>query len=1439
MSNIVSLLDQLMQTFNYSPLEKSFFDGGSIESIRFFKDEGRLELSLLLKQTLPFALYHDFKARIEEQTHTHAQLQIKVERCELDLKEIQAYVKHLLKRQLREIDTNLLLLENESLYFLVNQVSDDVSALMQDLSEQLKTLGIPYACHLKLNETEESVYEVPAVEVKQDKTTQAPKQRRIQKKTAPQVLIHELELGQKGVLVRGRIFQIDQQNIRNQGAIRQTFYIHDETDAISFTVFLDDASKIQRYSTFIEGSSVEVFGDVIYDNYSKDIQLYVRDIQHTNNWLERSDEAGIKRVELHLHTNMSEMDGVSDVESYITQAIKFGHRAMAITDHHSVQAFPKAQRVLDAYLRNNPELKFTLIYGLELNMVEDTFYIVTQPKGQNLRDSTYVVFDLETTGLSVIDDDIIEISGLKVRNGLILDRFQSFVHTDQTLSAFITEKTHIQASDLVSAPSFEQVMPAFKAFIDDAILVAHNARFDMGFLHEKCRFYNIDRLDNTVIDTLDLAKAVISERRSYRLGALAKSFKIPYDEAVAHRADYDTEVLNQLFMKLLNHEQLNSINQVDQLRTLNQSLAYAKNNRYHINVLAKNQEGLKSLFKLVTLAHTERLVSSQNANKSEGEGMAEPRILRQDIDALRENLLVGSSCFNSEVFDASATGSLSDLEEAIRYYDYIEIQALENYRPLLENQSVPSKERLIIILKRIIETAQRLGKIVVATGDVHYNHPMDKRFRDIYIQAKSVGAQRHPLYIYNANRRQQQIAPDQHFRTSEEMLKQFDYLEPDLAVQIVVLNTQAIANQIEKVQAIKHELFTPSIEGSDDKLKELVELKAQSKYGEVLHPVIKERIEKELNSIINNGFGVIYYTAHLLVKRSIEEGYMVGSRGSVGSSLVAHLMDITEVNPLAPHYVCPVCHHLEFVTGSSIESGYDLEDKLCPSCHAPLNMDGQDIPFETFLGFEGDKVPDIDLNFSGDYQERAHAHTKEIFGENNVYRAGTISTVAQRTAYGYVKGYFEEMNLELPSKQAYLTFLAKGCEGVKRTSGQHPGGIIVIPQAYDVHDFTPVQYPANKSSAEWLTTHFEFADIHDNLLKLDLLGHVDPTAMRFLQLMTGVDVRSIPLNDPKVISLFSSTDVLNILDSSYKEMTGAVGLPEFGTGFVRQILEMVHPKTFSDLVKVSGLSHGTDVWLNNAKTLIEQGNPFSEVIGCRDDIMLYLIHKKLPLKVSFDIMESVRKGRGLKSEWIEIMSQHQVPQWYIQSCLKIKYMFPKAHAVAYVLMAVRVAWFKVYHPLAYYASYFSLRATSHDYESYVQGSQSIYQRLRDIQRRLNDVQLKQSVSNKEEDLISSLEVAYEMMSRGYRFSDLDINRSQANQFILDPKDEKALIPPFIVIDGLGENVAKSILLAREDSPFMSKQDLQTRTQLNQSLIKKLEALGVLDHLDDANQMSLF
>lgn len=1438
-------IQDLVQKLNIKAIDRVYFQDAQLNYVKFYQVDKNVEIEIQLKQVLPFSLYNEIVTSIKNYINLDCRLIIKAIDCDLTHKDLQLYVNHVVDTlRLNEIEQNkLCLLEGSDLFFLVEQdrISKSYNSQLLDLQVGLNQYGINYLCKTKVKKDEpieiESIPQMQTIEPEFNKTQVNYK--RTKKEESTLIPLKECVLGQRGIRVRGKIFQIDSQWIKNNTTLRQTVYFFDENDALSFSQFLDDKVQIEKFGLLNKGDCIEVYGDIIYDNFSKDIQIQVKDIKLISDWMTRRDESNDKRIELHLHTNMSEMDGVTTIESYINQAYQWGHSAIAITDHHSVQAYPKAQKAVEGLIKKNPTRPFKMIYGIEFNMVESKYNIVYNPKGQSLHDSTYVVLDLETTGLSNEFDRIIEFAAIKVHAGMIIDRMQMFVNPHQNLSAFITEKTHIKQSDVDQAESIENLISTWLDFIEDHIILAHNANFDFGFLNANLNRLNLPILTNTVIDTLDLSKALLRDKKYYRLGVIAKHYKISYDESGAHRADYDTEVLHQVFGKMLLSDELSRIQTVDDLVNLDHSLAYQKNMKKHINLLAKNQNGLKDLFKLVTIAHTERLTNS-SATKSENDGsISEPRICREDIVKHRKDLLVGSSCYNGEIFELAANRSKAELATAMKFYDYIEIQPLENYRPLVENNSVVSESRLKEILMKIINTAIESNVILVATGDAHYLNPIDKRFRDVYIQAKGVGAGRHPLYIYNEQRRQMSVAPDQHLRTTQEMLDVFNFVDKELAYRMVITNPKFIANQIEPVKAIKSELYTPSIEGADENLRKIVYDNAHAKYGNPLPELIYNRIEKELNSIITHGFGVIYYIAHLLVKKSIDDGYMVGSRGSVGSSLVATLANITEVNPLAPHYVCPKCHHSEFIQDGTSDSGFDLPNKLCPKCDTYMDMDGHDIPFETFLGFEGDKVPDIDLNFSGDYQDKAHAYTKVLFGEDHVFRAGTISTVAQRTAYGYIKGYLEEMNLQNTYRQAMMLYLANGCEGVKKTSGQHPGGIIVIPQDNDVHDFTPVQFPANKSQSEWLTTHFEFADIHDNVLKLDILGHVDPTAMKFLEKYSDVDVKTIKMNDEDAISVFSSTKALKIKNPNYSEKTGAVGLPEFGTGFVRQILELTKPQKFSDLVRISGLSHGTDVWLNNAKSLIEEGYTLNDVIGCRDDIMVYLIHKGLPAKSAFDIMESVRKGRGLKEEWKELMASYNVPEWYIQSCLKIKYMFPKAHAIAYVLMAVRVAWFKVNNPLVYYASYFSLRATSHEYETYILGDAKVLERLKDIQRRLSDNRLKSSVTHKEEELVSSLEVVYEMMSRGYYFSPLQLNVSHATDFIVDPKNSKNLIPPFTIVDGLGENVAKSIVQAREKKPFISKEDLVSRTLVNTTVVKKFDAFGLLEHLDEENQMSLF
>ncbi len=1263
------------------------------------------------------------------------------------------------------------------------------------------------------------------------------------------------------VILEGELFKVEDtvslRGGRSYGEMEMiNYYIKDATGVFLARRDVRKNELEEKLGEFKTGNYVRIYGDVELNKMTQELELHVR-LNNPNEMVKidrpqgRIDRAPKKRVELHAHTKMSEMDGVSSATELINQAYAWGMRSLAITDHYVVQAFPEAQIAMNKLNKSNPEDPFKVLYGCEMNMIDPVLNIIKNPDGGSL-DRTYVVFDLETTGLSNRYDHIIEFGGVKIGHGGVTDRLQLFVKPPVKLADFTKKLTNIKDSDVENADPIEVALPKIMEFFGDAALVAHNAKFDIGFINAALRKLNQPELKNPYIDTLDLSRALLKERKSYRLGKVASFYKVEYDEDVAHRADYDAEVTGEVFIRMLQSiKQMNYLPNgmmksegllltVDDLQNLNDADAFKKVTKKHVNVIAKNQDGIKDLFRLISISHTDYLLFGGKVSTKSDEFMAEPRIPREKIQELRQNLLIGSACCNGEIFDLASTSSKNDLKEAMKFYDFIEVQPPENYRFLIDNHSIADFDRLHMILKDIISCAKELKIPVVATGDVHYTHPDQKILRDVYIMAQGIGGVVHPLYIYNEEARHKSVAPDQHFRTTDEMLEAFRFLEDeDLIQEIVVENTNKIADQIEPAFPCKDKLYPPFIDGADENLKAICYKTAHERYGENLPEIVSARLEKELNSIIGNGYGVIYYTAHLMVKDSNDHGYMVGSRGSVGSSFVATMSNITEVNPLPPHYVCPKCHHFELV--ENCESGFDLNSKPCPVCGEEMKPDGQNIPFETFLGFYGDKVPDIDLNFSSEYQGNAMLYTKTVFGEDKVYRAGTISGVQEKTAYGYIRGYMEKMGIEKLTN-AQKTYLAVGCTDVKRTTGQHPGGIIVIPRNMDVHDFTPVQYPANNPESEWKTTHFDFHAIHDNVLKLDNLGHVDPTCMRLLEKISGINVRTIPMNDDKVISIFNSTKALKIQDTTYyNEKTGALGLPEFGTRFVRGILSDTRPNVFSQLVRISGLSHGTDVWNNNAKDLVAKGKTLNDVIGCRDDIMTHLIKEGLPPKSSFDIMESVRKGKGLKDEWIELMKENNVPDWYIDSCLKIKYMFPKAHAVAYVMMAIRVAWFKVYHPLYYYISFFTLRCDYFEIGTMIAGKEANAARLKNIQDRLSskEIEVRRGVSNKEEGLVTTLEVANELFCRGFSISNLSLEYSDASEWVLDPDNKKAIIPAFTTIDGLGYNVAKSIVEARKERPFLSKQDLLDRTQLSKTLLDKLDELHVLDGLQEENQMSLF
>ncbi len=1283
-------------------------------------------------------------------------------------------------------------------------------------------------------------------EVKYQKTLKMPdatEKRPIRRSKQPIVTmtISQLEESMSNVAVSGYVSTIEARALNGNDQMIQSFVLSDHEDAILVKRFLKGQKQIEESLKLVDDAYVMCIGNVQFDKFKREIGLVANQVVIESSHSFRKDTSDAKRIEFHTHTKMSEMDGISDVSALIEQALVFNHRGLAITDHNNVQAFPKAEAALKKLKKKYNNEDFKLVYGVEMNMVEDNPAIVINPTETPLKEATYVIFDLETTGLSAQYDHIIEFGAIKVKQHEIVDEYFTFVKPPVSIPTFISTKTNIYDDDVKDAPTIEQLFDQISQFVEGCVLVAHNAKFDVSFLNELAKKLNKPQFNHTVIDTLELSRVLLIDRKSFKLGRIARAFSIAYDEEVAHRADYDVKVTHQVFMQLLNLSFLQNCQNIQTLHDLNHPESYKNMMKSHVQVIAKNQSGLVDLFKLVSISHIDTLAFYKKANnkKEEDEFIAEPRIKRGALVKHRKDLLIGAGCFNSELFEIAANRTTDELKSAIQFYDFVEIQPLGHYQPLIDQHVIPDQSRLIQVLQAIIEVSHQFDVPVIATGDVHFVHPKDKIFRDIMIASQGIGGVRHPLYMYDSTKRLNSVAPEQFFMNTTEMLQEFSYLDSNLAYQLVVDTPNKLFDSIDPIQVIKSELWTPKIDNADEQLTELVYEHAYRKYGKTLPALIKKRIEKELVSIKGNGFGVIYLIAHLLVKKSLDDGYLVGSRGSVGSSLVAHLANITEVNPLPPHYVCPTCQEVTFIEDDSIGSGFDLPSKQCESCQAELNVDGQDIPFETFLGFEGDKVPDIDLNFSTEYQEFAHAYTKELFGEKNVYRAGTIGTIAAKSAYGYAKGYAEEMALSADIKDARWSWYASGVAGIKRTTGQHPGGIIVVPDDHEIYEFTPVQYPANNPDSAWKTTHFEFADIHDNLLKLDILGHLDPSAMKMLHELTGIDPTTIKMNDEKVMSIFSDISELNVDTRFTNETTGAIGLPEFGTPFVREILKITKPKNFSDLVRISGLSHGTDVWLNNAKDLIVKGKTLSDVIGCRDDIMVYLIHKGLKPKQAFDIMESVRKGKGLTSKWIELMKKHDIDDWYIDSCQKIKYMFPKAHAVAYVIMAVRVAWYKVYEPLAYYITYFSLRANAFDIDIMLSDAKTVSNKLSEINRRLKDISEKFNVTNKEKELYNTLEAVLEMKLRGYTFSNIDLYQSQATTFAFDSKQSNALLLPFVVLDGLGANVARSIIEAREQAPFLSKEDLVNRTQLNFNHIKKLDSLGVLDHLQEENQCTLF
>ncbi|WP_145441861.1 PolC-type DNA polymerase III [Staphylococcus hominis] len=1197
------------------------------------------------------------------------------------------------------------------------------------------------------------------------------------------------------VAIEGVIFDINIKELKSGRHIVE-LKVTDYTDSLVLKMFTrKNKDDLNHFKALSVGKWVRAQGRIEEDTFVRDLVMMMSDIEEIKK-TPKQDKAEEKRVEFHLHSSMSQMDGIPNISAYVNQAAAWGHKAIAVTDHNVVQAFPDAHSAAE---KNG----IKMIYGMEGMLVDDGVPIAYKPTDRNLKDATYVVFDVETTGLSNQYDQIIELAAVKVKDGEIIDKFERFSNPHEKLSETIINLTHITDDMLVDAPEIEEVLTEFKEWVGDAIFVAHNASFDMGFIDTGYERLGFGSSTNGVIDTLELSRTINTEYGKHGLNFLAKKYGVELTQH--HRAIYDTEATAYIFIKMVQQmKELGVANHKDINKKLSNEDAYKRARPTHVTLIVQNQDGLKNLFKIVSASLVKYYYRT-------------PRIPRSLLNEYREGILVGTACDEGELFTAVMQRDQSEVEKIAKYYDFIEVQPPKLYQDLIDRELIRDTETLYEIYDRILKAGESTGIPVIATGNAHYLFEHDAIARKILIASQP------------GNPLNRSTLPEAHFRTTDEMLDEFHFLGEDKAYDIVVKNTNELADRIEKVIPIKDQLFTPRMEGANEEIRELSYTNAKKLYGDDLPQIVIDRLEKELDSIIGNGFSVIYLISQRLVKKSLDDGYLVGSRGSVGSSFVATMTEITEVNPLPPHYICPHCKTSEFFDDGSVGSGFDLPDKMCETCGGELIKEGQDIPFETFLGFKGDKVPDIDLNFSGEYQPHAHNYTKVLFGEDKVFRAGTIGTVAEKTAFGFVKGYLNDQGIH--KRGAEIDRLVKGCTGVKRTTGQHPGGIIVVPDYMDIYDFTPIQYPADDQSAPWMTTHFDFHSIHDNVLKLDILGHDDPTMIRMLQDLSGIDPKTIPVDDKETMQIFSSPASLGVTEEDILCKTGTFGVPEFGTGFVRQMLEDTKPTTFSELVQISGLSHGTDVWLGNAQELIRSGIcDLSSVIGCRDDIMVYLMYAGLEPSMAFKTMESVRKGKGLTDEMINAMKANDVPDWYLDSCLKIKYMFPKAHAAAYVLMAVRIAYFKVHHPLYYYAAYFTIRASDFDLITMIKDKESIKNTVKDMYSRYMDL------GKKEKDVLTVLEIMNEMAHRGFKMQPISLEKSQAFDFIIE---DDTLIPPFIAVPGLGENVAKRIVEAREDGPFLSKEDLNKKAGLSQKIIEYLDDLGSLPDLPDKAQLSIF